>query len=217
VIDPLSKYCSVQPLVRKPSLHIMSPPGFMKSQFTKLPYPEKKFTGQTIIITGANVGLGLEAARHFVRLEAAKVILAVRTISKGEAAKKSIEDSTKRTGVVEVWEIDQENYGSVVMFAKKAQSLERLDVAILNAGLMTPEFNMAEGHEKMILVNVISTFLLALLLIPKLRETAVNFNKAPVLTCTGSFTHFDAAFPERNSEHIFEAFTKKESAKMTDR
>lgn len=45
-------------------------PTFFKSQLlTKLPYPSKKFTGQTLIVTGSNVGIGLEAARHFVRLE----------------------------------------------------------------------------------------------------------------------------------------------------
>jgi len=195
----------------------MQPPGFLKSQFTKLPYPDKKFTGQTVIVTGSNVGLGFEAARHLVRLDASKVILAVRTLSKGETAKQSIEDSTKRTGVVEVWEVDQEDYGSVKAFADRAKGLERLDVVILNAGLMTQEFNLAEGHEKMMTVNVISTFLLALLLIPKLRETAVKYSKAPVLTFTGSFTHFMTTFPERENEHILEALTKEETAKKEDR
>jgi retinol dehydrogenase-12 len=52
--------------------------GILRSQFAHLPYPTKKFTGQTIIVTSSNVGLGLEAARHFVRLDAAKVIIAVR-------------------------------------------------------------------------------------------------------------------------------------------
>lgn len=195
----------------------MAPPGFMKSQFSKLPYPNKTFTGQTIIVTGSNTGLGLEAARHLVRLDASKVILAVRTISKGEAARKSIEDSTKRTSVVEVWELDQENYGSVKVFAEKAKGLERLDVIILNAGLMTQDWAIAEGNEKMITINVISAFLLAILLIPKLKETAVKFSKAPVLTFTGSFVHFMTPFPERNNEHVFEALNKQDTARMADR
>jgi len=42
-----------------------------------LPVPTMKFTGKTIIVTGSNTGIGLEAARYFVRLDAAKVILAV--------------------------------------------------------------------------------------------------------------------------------------------
>ena len=42
---------------------------FIGEQYTSLPYPETKHTGQTVIVTGSNVGLGLEAARHFTRLE----------------------------------------------------------------------------------------------------------------------------------------------------
>lgn len=45
------------------------------NQLFKIPaYPVASFVGQTVIVTGSNVGLGLEAARHFVRLDAAKVI-----------------------------------------------------------------------------------------------------------------------------------------------
>jgi len=196
----------------------MSPPGFLKSQLlTTLPYPTRKFSNQTIIVTGSNIGLGLEAARYFVRLDAAKVILAVRTLSKGEAAKASIEASEKRVGVVEVWELDLESYASVKAFAVKANLLERLDVAVMNAGIMTPNFTLVEDNERTITVNVISSFLLALLLIPKLRKTAVRFAKTPVLSFTGSFTHHDAAFPEKKTEHIFQELAKQDSTRMPDR
>ncbi|KAI4250283.1 MAG: hypothetical protein L6R42_008780, partial [Xanthoria sp. 1 TBL-2021] len=42
----------------------------------KPPPPTASFANKTIIVTGANTGLGKEAATHFVRLGAAKVILA---------------------------------------------------------------------------------------------------------------------------------------------
>ncbi|KAI8316454.1 Short chain dehydrogenase atnD [Colletotrichum sp. SAR11_59] len=52
---------------------------FLQSQlFTEVPVATKKINGQTIIVTGSNTGLGLETARHFILLDAAKVILAVR-------------------------------------------------------------------------------------------------------------------------------------------
>jgi hypothetical protein len=54
-----------------------------------LPYPTKDFTGQTIIVTGANTGLEFEAAKHFIRLHASKAILAVRSLEKGRVAKKT--------------------------------------------------------------------------------------------------------------------------------
>jgi retinol dehydrogenase-12 len=194
-----------------------NPPGVLRSQFIKLPYPSHKFTGQTIIVTGSNVGMGLEAARHFARLDAAKVVLAVRTRSKGEAAKASIEASTKRRKVVEVWELDLASYASVKAFAAKAQRLERLDVVIGNAGMFTWTWELVEGDEKTVTVNVVSTFLLSLLLLPKLRETAVKTKKASVLSLTGSFTHFMTTFPERDNANIFEELARKDVARMDDR
>ena len=192
--------------------------SFVKSQlFTTLPYPTKKFTSKTIIVTGSNVGMGLEAARHFVHLDAAKVILAVRSISKGEAAKDSIEATEKRLGVVEVWELDLARYQSVLAFAKKAKGLDRLDVVVGNAGVFPFEFAMAEEDELTITVNVVSTLLLGVLLVPKLRETAVKFGTVPVLTFTGSFTHAQANFPEREAENIFERLADEKSARMNDR
>lgn len=85
-------------------------------------------------MTGSNVGLGLEAARHFVRLGAEKVILAVRSIEKGEDAKKNIEQSEKSSGVVEVWQLDLSSYESVKQFAKRADGLKRIDAVVENAG-----------------------------------------------------------------------------------
>lgn len=129
-----------------PSLSFFA--SFLRSQWTaKLPYPTTSYEGQIVIVTGANVGLGLEAARHITMLGAAKVILAVRTVEKGEVAKKSIEESAKRTGVVEVWQLDLASYASVESFAERATKLPRLDVLLENAGIATRKFTMAEDNE----------------------------------------------------------------------
>ena len=49
--------------------------GFIYSQlFAYLPYPTGYHAGQTIVITGSNTGLGKEAARHFARLGASKLV-----------------------------------------------------------------------------------------------------------------------------------------------
>ncbi|KAF2997526.1 hypothetical protein E8E14_004036 [Neopestalotiopsis sp. 37M] len=193
--------------------------AFLQSHFfLTLPVPKQSFAGQTIIVTGSNTGLGLEAARHLVRLGAAKVILAVRSIDKGNAAKASIEASTGREGVVEVWELDLAHYASVRAFADRVNAtLERLDVVVENAGVLTQQWGMAEDNEITITVNVVSTFLLALLLLPKLRETSTRFAKDVVLTFTGSFVHWITLFPERKAGHIFEETAKKEKARLWDR
>lgn len=161
--------------------------------------------------------MGLEAARHFVRLSASSVILAVRTVSKGLAAKTSIEESTGRQGIVEVWELDQASYASVIAFGEKAKGLERVDILVLNAGMYVFEFKKVEEDEETITVNVVSTMLLALMLLPKLKDTAAKTGGKAVLTFTGSFVHKDTSFPERKAPKIFEGLAKAEGARMNDR
>ncbi|TGJ86269.1 hypothetical protein E0Z10_g2471 [Xylaria hypoxylon] len=199
----------------------MVPPifSYFKSHlFFKLPYPTQTFSGLTIIITGANSGLGLEAARHLVRLNASKVILAVRNLEKGAAAKSSIIASTnKPQDVIDVWKLDLTSRDSVKAFAARAQSLERLDVVIENAGVLTHDFVIAEDNELTITVNVVNTFLLALLVLPKLRDTSTRLKKEVVLVFTGSLVHWLASFPERNSPSILEALADKEKANMNQR
>ena len=130
---------------------------FLKAQFfAKISTPTGDFSNETIIVTGSNTGLGLEAARHLVRLGAAKVILAVRTMSKGEAAAADIVESCNVSrSTVEVWELDMADPESIKAFAARASELERLDAAILNAGLMTFKWSETKGIENHIAVNVI--------------------------------------------------------------
>lgn len=190
----------------------------LRSQFLVTPsYPTQQFTGQTVIVTGANCGLGLEAARHFVRLNAAKVILAVRNLEKGKRAMQSIEESEKRSNVVEVWELDLASYESVQQFARRANSLTRLDVVVENAGIMTSQFSMMEDNESSITTNVVGTIFLALLILPKLQETGVKFNVLPRLCIVASFVHYLTEFPERNADRIFDTLNDREKADMEDR
>ena len=197
---------------------MVTPHGWLKSQvFTKLPYPDRSFANETVIVTGSNSGLGLEAARHFVRLGAAKVILAVRSLERGETAKRDIEATEKKTDVVEVWQMDLGSYASVKEFAARAQGLERLDVVVANAAVYTFTFTLLEGDESTITINFTSTFLLALLLLPKLRETAVKFKVEPRLTFVTSFVHALTKFPQAKAESIYDELNQEKKADMQDR
>lgn len=180
-------------------------------------YPVDDFKNQTIIVTGANVGLGFEAAKHFVRLGAEKVILAVRSVSKGEEARKAIEAATGRPGVAVVWELDLGSYQSVKGFADRANSLARIDAVVENAGIAVLEHDTLEDNEATITVNVVSTFLLALLLLPKLQESSRISGVASRLTIVASSVHGWINFEERNADNIFEFINNKETAKMADR
>ena len=190
--------------------------NFLYSQlFISLPSPTHDFSGQIIIVTGANTGLGFEAAKHFVGLNASKVILAIRTISKGEAAKLAIQKSIPNSNTkVEVWHLDLLSYESVKAFAAQVMKLDRLDVLLENAGMMTGKFKLAEGDESTITTNVISTELLALLVLPKLKETATRYGVLPRLSIVASDLHFIAKFPERNSEDVFVALNDEKKANM---
>lgn len=190
---------------------------FYVQLFVTPPYPSEKFTGQTVVVTGSNTGLGFEAAQHFVRLGADKVILAVRTIEKGEAAQKRIETSTGRTSVVEVWQLELESYESVKSFAQRARGLDRLDVVVENAGIDLEKFRMAGEDEATVTVNFTSTFLLALLLLPKMQETSAKFNTTPRLSIVTSDLHFATPFNERHASSIFDELNRKETTVMSKR
>ena len=193
--------------------------GFIYSQLFITPtYPTRSFTGEYCIVTGANTGLGKEAARHLVRLGAKKVIIACRNAKAGAEAREDILNSTKADpSVVEVWNLDLSSYQSVKEFADRASKLPRIDVLLENAGIATSNFKLFEEHESTVTVNVISTFLLALLLLPKLKATAREFNINPRLTIVSSEVHGWSKFPEQDSENIFAALDNPQSSTMDER
>lgn len=178
--------------------------------------PPGSFASQTVIVTGANTGLGLETARHIVSLGATKVILGVRSLAKGNAAKADIEATTGRANVVEVWELDLERFDSVKAFASRASKLPRLDTAIMNAGLGSMEWNISpDGWERTIQVNVLSTSLLSLLLLPLLVKTRRAFpSTRPHLVILGSDNHALAKFEEFTAENSLKALNDHELWKI---
>ncbi|KAF1946939.1 NAD(P)-binding protein [Clathrospora elynae] len=151
-------------------------------QYTKLPLLVDSSTcsGKTYVVTGANIGLGLETARHLVRCSASRVILAVRNIAAGEAAKADIERTTGHKNVVEVWHLDLSSFASVKAFASKAKKeIERIDGLIENAGIWMDSWTVAEGMETTMTVNAVNTMFLGVLLMPILIESAKNFGIKP--------------------------------------
>ncbi|OKL61372.1 hypothetical protein UA08_03703 [Talaromyces atroroseus] len=147
--------------------------------------------GRTYIVTGANTGLGYEAAKHLVALGAARVILAVRNLTAGKTALANIVKETGKEENAEVWALDLSSYDSVKAFASKAiAKLDRIDAVIENAAVAT-DHDKAEGRSLCLTVNVFGTFLLGVLLFSKLRESARAFGITPHLTIVTSGTAFD--------------------------
>lgn len=177
--------------------------------FVTLPSPKADLRGQTFIVSGANTGLGLEASRHLNRLGAEKLIMAVRSETKGETAKAEILRSTGREeSSIEVWELDMASYDSVKEFAARVSStLPRVDGVLANAGIMVDTFRMFEDYESSLAVNVVNTVLLLLLLTPKLRESANKFNITPRFSIVNSALHYFASVKELDSADGSEVFT----------
>ena len=142
----------------------------IRTQLNPPTEPTVSFAGKTIVLTGATAGLGFEAAIKLLNLGVESLIIGSRSLQRGEATKTELEKRTNRKGVVQIWELEMNNFQSVKEFAKRVDGLKQLDVALLNAGLWNREFNTSpEGWEETLQVNTLSTSLLALLLLPKLR------------------------------------------------
>jgi NAD(P)-dependent dehydrogenase (short-subunit alcohol dehydrogenase family) len=145
----------------------------LPSQFLKTPsLPTTSFEGQTIIVTGANTGLGYEAVKHLIRLKASKIIIAVRTIKRGEAARERLVAETNcDPNRLEVWQFDLGSYDSILGFVERATSLDRLDAVIQNAGIGGINGTI-NGVEITTHTNLLSPLFFAYAILPKLRESA---------------------------------------------
>lgn len=163
------------------------PPLFYSQLLVQIPQPTSDFSGQICLVTGSNTGLGKEAVRHLVRLGAKRVIMGVRTVSKGEAAAEDIINSCNvASSVIEVWQLDMADPKSVKGFAHRAKGLDRLDAVILNAGVQSMKWSTSGDYESHIAINTINTTLLAMLLLPKLQASAMNTGQRGRLTTVGS-------------------------------
>ena len=110
---------------------------WLRDQFTDLPLVSKNLEGRIIIVTGANTGVGFDCAKHFLRMKPAKLILAVRSIEKGQSAALRMINETRETryDVVEVWKLDLASFASVQAFVQRVETLPRLDIAVLNSAV----------------------------------------------------------------------------------
>jgi NAD(P)-dependent dehydrogenase (short-subunit alcohol dehydrogenase family) len=127
------------------------------------------FAGHTVIVTGANSGLGEVTAAELARV-GAHVILAVRDTGKGETAAKQMTDP--KTCRVEVRQLDLLDLSSVRRFA---DGIDKVDVLINNAGIMATDHALnADGFEGHIGANHLGHFALTNLLLPKLIDRVVT-------------------------------------------
>jgi NAD(P)-dependent dehydrogenase (short-subunit alcohol dehydrogenase family) len=123
--------------------------------------------GKLVVVTGANSGTGKEATRRLAEA-GAHVVMAVRTIAKGEQARDEILASQPGANL-EVRRIDLADLGSVKEFADGLiADGAPVDLLINNAGVMAPPARMttADGFELQFGSNFLGPFALTLRLLP---------------------------------------------------
>jgi NAD(P)-dependent dehydrogenase (short-subunit alcohol dehydrogenase family) len=125
-------------------------------------------TGQTVIVTGASSGIGLEAAKAFTA-HGARVILAVRDEARGQKAA----DALPAAGAKEVRPLDLARLDSVRAFARDWSG--PVDLLINNAGVMIPPLSRTvDGFELQFGTNHLGHFALTNLLLPNVTGRVVT-------------------------------------------
>jgi NAD(P)-dependent dehydrogenase (short-subunit alcohol dehydrogenase family) len=133
----------------------------MAGRWTAADMPDQ--SGRVAVVTGANSGIGLAAARELARA-GALVVMAVRNLDKGREA------ATTIGGAVEVRELDLTDLASVRAFADGFEG--ELDLLINNAGVMAPPRRVTkDGFESQLGTNHLGHFALTGLLLPRLLST----------------------------------------------
>ena len=128
-------------------------------------------TGKVIIITGANSGIGYEAAKEFAR-KGAQIILASRNLDKAQFALSQIQAEITETKA-EILKLDLANLKSIQQFVDSfKKKYDRLDILLNNAGIMmVPYGKTVDGFENQFGTNHLGHFALTGLLNELLHKT----------------------------------------------
>jgi NAD(P)-dependent dehydrogenase (short-subunit alcohol dehydrogenase family) len=178
--------------------------------FTAADVPDQ--TGKTIFITGANTGLGYEAAKTLAG-KGARVLIGCRSKDKAQQARKQILAEYPAADVAVV-ELDLTSLASVKKAATVVAKEPRLDVLINNAGIMVPPYELTrDGFESQFGVNHLGPFALTGLLLDKLRATP-----ASRIVSTSSVAHKRGKiyFDDINAERGYKPMARYSQSKIAN-
>ena len=182
----------------------------MIANFTADSVPDQK--GKTFFITGANTGLGFEAAL-VLAARGGRVLLGCRNPEKAEAARDRILEQVPGANL-ELVSIDLGDLASVKQAAEVVQAEARLDVLVNNAGIMVPpRFLTTDGFEGQLGVNHLGPFALTALLLPKLEETA---GSRVVNTSSNGHKMGDIDFDDLLAERSYSALKRYAQSKLAN-
>lgn len=142
--------------------------------------PASSLAGSTVLITGANTGLGLESAKRLAAA-GANVVLTARSAAKAERAVTAVSSLSQPGARVVGLELDLADLASIKSFPSRLTAAlgpdASLDVLLNNAGVMAiPErLETADGFERTIGVNHLGHFALVSALVPFLKRAQDGF------------------------------------------
>ncbi|TFK23415.1 NAD(P)-binding protein [Coprinopsis marcescibilis] len=169
----------------------------VKDQWQRVPpVTTADLAGKTVVVTGANAGIGYEAAKHFATMNPGKLILACRNKDRGNAAVAKLKEETGLSRI-ELRTLNLSSFASVVEFCNALQSEEeRLDIFVANAAITSKYALTDDGWESTLQVNNLSTLLCSILLAPFMARTFERHPESrPRIVVVGSSVHYLASLP----------------------
>jgi len=182
---------------------------------------EKDFSGQIVLVTGGNSGIGLTTAGQLAA-QGATVIIGCRRLAAGEAVANDLNSTkAKNGGSVTAMTLDLASLASVREFASAFnEKYSALNVLVNNAGVMnTDSRKTADGFDMQLGTNHFGHFLLTNLLTDKLRSSApsrvVNLSSCYHNDAQGRTGHID--FDDLNFEkRKYDGWTAYSQSKLAN-
>ena len=170
--------------------------------------------GKRVVITGANSGVGYQATRAFAA-RGAHVVMACRSLERGEAAANEIAAETSR-GSFSVRRLDLADLGSVRRFAATVEEdYDAVDVLCNNAGVMAiPRSETADGFETQFGVNHLGHFALTGHLLDSLR--AADGEARVVTQSSGVHERGEMDFDDLQSEESYDKWSAYARSKLAN-
>ena len=156
-----------------------------------------RLDGKTVIITGANTGLGKETA-----IERNAKVIACKNAERGKKAERDIRSLSKNENVLKL--LDLASFASIRKFCSEVLAEEpRLDILINNAGIMgCPYWKTEDSFEMQFGVNHLGHFLLTNLLLDRIKEAPAG--RIVVVSSLGYIRTKEINFDDINSTQSYE-------------